>query len=447
MRSLRLVTLISLLSACPAKSNTGPQGGAGGSAAAGGRGGSPGTGGSGGGAAGTGGVSGSGGSAGSGGGRADSGRTPDQAGSIDTPGNAGGTTYVFTSSSTGYGAAATLTSFKLDLATGALTKGPTANGRNNVFYGAFSPDRKYLLTVTEESPAYLSSFSFNAATGALTPINEVSTGAANAEHVAFHPNGQWAAVAHYTGGQVTLHPVMASGMVMAPADTKQAGTGGGSNCHQAVFDSTGGFLFVPCLGPQHIAQFRVTGNALMANTPSTVMVTGAPRHLAFGNGEAHAYAVTEAQATLITLGYDRTGGKLTVAGSPTQAYVTEAGGGSHLVVHPGGKFLFVGSRFDNSILTFSIDAGTGAATKTSSTDESLSYPRDFAVDASGSYLIAGTQPNTMATMAPNRKPNGGGKLVVFKIDPGDGKLTRVGTPADLQTGTGSVWWVGTSTVP
>jgi 6-phosphogluconolactonase len=437
MRRLFLLSLGALLCACPSKTNPGPQGGSGG---AGGRGGSGGSGG-GRGDAGSGGASGSG---GSGGALAD-GRPTDRGATPDTAGT--GTTYVFTSSSTGYGAAATLTAFKLDLASGALTKGPTATGRNNVFYGAFSPDKKVLLTVTEEDPAHLSSFSINAATGALTPINDVTTGAANAEHVAFHPGGQWAAVAHYTGGQVTLHPVMAGGTVMAPADTKQAATGAGSNCHQAVFDSTGGFLFVPCLGPQHVAQFRLMNGTLMANTPATVGVTGAPRHLAFGSGEAHAYAVTEAQATLVTFGYDKAAGKLTAAGSPAPAFVTEAGGGSHVIVHPGGKFLFAGSRFDNAIVTFAIDASSGVASKSSSTDDSLSYPRDFAIDASGSYLIAGTQPNTMATMPANRKPSGGGKLVVFKIDPTDGKLTRVGTPVDLQAGTGSVWWVGALAVP
>ena len=444
MRRLFILSFLPLLLACAAKTSNGSggQGGTGGSAGTGGLGGSIGTGGT----SDTGGRSGNGGAGGAPSG--EDGGAPDRVPAADRPpsvdgASGGGTTYVFTTSSAGYGAPGTITSFKLDLTTGALTKGPTTNGRNNVFYGAFSPDKKYLLTVTEEAPsAHLSSFSVSAASGALAMINDVMTGASNAEHVSVHPSGQWAAVAHYTGGQVTLHAVMANGTVVAPADTKQAGTGAGSECHQAVFDSSGNSLFVPCMVSKLVAQFRLMNSMLMPNMPASVSVAGQIRHLAFGINETFAYGVTEAQATLVTFSYDKVAGLLTTVGSPTQAFVTEAGGGGHVIVHPSGKFLFVSSRFDNNLLTFSINAGTGAATMTSSTSDSLSYPRDFALDPSGAYLIAGTQPNVMA-MVPNKMLDGGGKVVVFRIDQNNGSLTRVGTPTAIESGAGSVWWVGT----
>jgi 6-phosphogluconolactonase len=250
-------------------------------------------------------------------------------------------------------------------------------------------------------------------------------------------------VAHYTGGQVTLHPVQANGTVGAPADTKLAATAGGPNCHQTVFDSSGSSLLVPCLGARLVAQFRLMNNMLMPNTPATVSVSGQIRHLAFGMDELFAYGVTEVEATLVTFTYDKAAGRLATVGSPVPAFVTEAGGGSHVIVHPNGKFLFVSSRFDNKLVTFSINAGTGAATMASNTDDSLSYPRDFALDPSGAYLIAGTQPNSVAAMAPNKKPDGGGKLVVFRIDQNNGSLSRIGTPTTIESGSGSVWWVGT----
>jgi 6-phosphogluconolactonase len=457
LRRLCILSFLPLLFACAANTSngTGGQGGAGGSAGTGGQGGSSSTGGS----SGTGGTGGRSGSGGAGGTLSDdAGGTPDRApgddagGTPDRPpsgdgagtGGASGTTYVFTSSSTGYGAPGRITSLKLDLATGALTKGPTTNSRNNVFYGAFSPDKKYLFTVTEEAPsAHLSSFSVSAGSGALALINDVATGASNAEHVSVHPGGQWAAVAHFTGGQVTLHPVKANGTVGAPADTKLAATASGPNCHQALFDSSGSSLFVSCLGAKLVAQFRLMNNMLIPNTPATVAVGGQIRHLAFGINELFAYGVTEVQATLVTFTYDKAAGRLTTVGSPIPAFVTEAGGGGHVIVHPSGKFLFVSSRFDNKLVTFSIDANTGAATMTSSTDDSLSYPRDFALDPSGAYLIAGTQPNSVAAMIPNKRPDGGGKLVVFRIDRNNGSLSRLNAPTTIESGAGSVWWVGT----
>jgi 6-phosphogluconolactonase len=210
-----------------------------------------------------------------------------------------------------------------------------------------------------------------------------------------------------------------------------------------VFDSSGSWLFVPCLGARLVSQFRLMNNMLMPNTPATVSVGGQIRHLAFGMGELFAYGVTEVEATLVTFSYDKAAGRLTTVGSPVPAFVTEAGGGGHVIVHPSGKFLFVSSRFDNKLVTFSINATTGAAIMASSTDDSLSYPRDFALDPSGVYLIAGTQPNSVAAMAANKRPDGGGKLVVFRIDQNNGSLTRMGTSTAVESGAGSVWWVGT----
>ncbi|HXI54523.1 MAG TPA: beta-propeller fold lactonase family protein [Polyangia bacterium] len=458
MRRLLILSFLPLLFACTTSDGAGGKGGAGGSTGTGGQGGSSSTGGSSGsGGSGSGGLSGSGGAGGApgddGGGTpdrapGDDGGTPDRAPGADRPPDGvvggGGTAYVFTTSSTGYGAPGRITSLKLDLATGALTKGPTTNGRSNVFYGAFSPDKKYLFTVTEEAPsAHLSSFSVNGGSGALALINDVATGASNAEHVAVHPGGQWATVAHYTGGQVTLHPVQANGTVGAPADTKVAATAGAPNCHQTLFDSSGSALLVSCLGARLVAQFRLMNNMLIPNTPATVSVSGQIRHLAFGMDELFAYGVTEVEATLVTFTYDKAAGRLATVGSPIPAFVTEAGGGGHVIVHPSGKFLFVSSRFDNKLVTFSINAGTGAATMSSNTDDSLSYPRDFALDPSGAYLIAGTQPNSVATMAANKRPDGGGKLVVFRIDQNNGSLSRMGTPTTIESGSGSVWWVGT----
>ena len=443
MRRLTILWFLPFLFACAVKTGNGSggQGGAGGSTGIGGLGGSSGT-------------DGAGARSGGGGARGapsdDAGRAPDVAAIADRPNpgdgasSGGGTTYVFTTSSTGYGAPGTVASFKLDLATGALTKGPTISGRTNIFYGAFSPNKEYLFTVTEETPsAHLSSFSVDAGSGALALINDVPTGASNAEHVSVHPDGQWAAVAHFTGGQVTLHTILANGTVVAPSDTKLAAAGNGPNCHQAVFDSSGSSLFVPCLGAELVAQFRLMNNMLMPNTPATISVGGQIRHLAFGMNEVFAYGITEAEATLVTFTYDKVGGRLTTVGAPTQAFVTEAGGGSHVIVHPSGKFLFVSSRFDNSLVTFSINASTGAATMASSTDDSLSYPRDFTLDPSGTYLIAGTQPNDVAAMAPNKRIDGGGMVVVFRIDQNNGTLSRIGTPTTIESGAGSVWWVGT----
>ena len=445
---LLLASAALLLATACGKDSSNPApgtGGTGGSKSGGAGGSKPNTGGSssggagGGGGSSTGGSS-AGGSGGAGGAGEVGGDVASEAGEVSAP----GTSYVFASAGAGYGAASPITSMKLDLATGALTKGTALAGYTAAIYGAVSANKKFAYFVTEQSPATLAAFTIDAATGNLAKLNEVQTAAANGEYIGLHPGGKWLAVAHYSDGKVTVHPIADDGKVAAASDTQMAAAPM-TECHQAIFDKTGANLFVTCkkIGTEIIAQYKFAAGKLTANTPPTIPAPGGVRHLAFSKDEKFAYGITEGDTSVISYSYDKATGKLTQI-EKVQAYINEAAkfGGSHILIHPSGKFLFTASRFDNAILTFAIDATTGKVTKTSQATDGLSFNRNFEIDPSGTYLVAGNQANDGSKIPANKKD--GGDIVVLKIDQTTGALTKVGTPVKIEA---FVWYIGIVNLP
>jgi 6-phosphogluconolactonase len=311
------------------------------------------------------------------------------------------------------GYAPTITTLLLDGQSGILTRGGSVTVAGRPSYLAFSPNTRFLYAIDESSPSRIASFAIDGATGGLTPINAVSTMSNGAAHLAVHPSGSWIVAPHYLSGDVTVHAVRADGGV----DPPMASDHPGAMAHQAVFDSSGKFLFVPLLGSNAVEQYQFAAGTLTRNTPPSVTVPGGPRHLAFAPGEGFAYVVTELSSTIITFRFDRTAGLLSAVETlPTTAAGRE-GATAHLVVHPSGRFLYVSNRTDNSITLFSIDPATGRLQNQGYTRDMISVPRDFTIDPTGRFLLVANQNSA--------------NVVVFSIDPASGALTRQGAPASV----------------
>jgi 6-phosphogluconolactonase len=306
----------------------------------------------------------------------------------------------------------TITTLKLDLGSGTMTRTGTAPAGTVPSYLAFSPSKKYLYAVDEIDTSRVIAFAVDRASGRLREINRAATGGAGAPHLIVDPSGRWIVVAHYDSNSVTVHPVRPDGGVGAAIDTQKPGT----SAHQAVFDASGKFLFVPCLGSNLVAQYRfVNGGHLVPNDPPTVAVAGGPRHMAFDPQERFAYVLSELENAITSFRYDRTTGRLS---DPHRVPTIRSGGKkqetAHVVVHPGGKFLYVSNGNDNSIARFEIDPATGRLSNRGFERGLIRFPRDFTIDPTGRYLIVANRDSA--------------SLLTFRIDESTGKLDRVGRP-------------------
>jgi 6-phosphogluconolactonase len=320
--------------------------------------------------------------------------------------------------------------YAFDGATGSLTEKSRVSMANRTSYLAASPDRKFLFASQGESPGHVFAFAINAQTGALDPINNVSTAgqtaAAGTSHVAVHPSGRWALTAHVASGRVAVLPIGAggrAGQLGPPTDTRIFAVG----AHQIIFDRSGKFVFVPVRDGQMVAQFVMNTEAgtLAPNTPPNVRspAGSGPRHIAFHPTEQFAYVNNESNGTVTAYNHDAANGRLTIIDtvSSVPAGASERGTG-HILVHPTGRFVYASNRFHGSIAAYTVNADTGRLTsvefETGGGD--IRFPRDFALTEDGRHLIVGNEQ--------------GDSMSVFTISPADGKLDKVGTPVPAPSG-------------
>jgi 6-phosphogluconolactonase len=316
----------------------------------------------------------------------------------------------------------TIRLFELNVMTGALTARGTTPAGANPSYLAWTPDRKYLYAVNE-GMGRIVAFSINPATGELTRINDASSGGSGPAHLSVHKSGKWVLSSNYGSGHVAVLPIGANGGVSDPVDRQMPVP---RNAHQILNDISGKFVFVPATGPNVVVQFAFDEamGKLNPNDPATVPggmtgdIASQPRHIAFHPNEKFAYVVNEAGCSVTGFNYNANTGKLNAIETLTALPVPRAGGmsGAHILVHPGGKYLYASMRGHNSIAIFSINENNGRITLVANENGggTVRGPRDFGMDPTGTYLIVG---NTET-----------GTVVVFRINAADGKLMRVGDP-------------------
>jgi 6-phosphogluconolactonase len=331
-------------------------------------------------------------------------------------GTAGGTAIPTTETVYVSGYGSNITVFNFDMKTGTLTKRSSVNGGNSPSYMAFAPSLKFAYAINEADGANskVVAFSIEPQTGKLTQLNSVVTGGDGAPHLAVHPSGKWIVVPHYNSGEVSVVPIDDNGRVGTASTPDKGPNGGCMNAHQAVFDRSGEHLLVPCLGSQYVIQYKFTNGVLSYNDPATVAVAGGPRHLAFDPEQKHAFVLSELDSLITSFKYDAATGKLTDPQS-INSYEQTKGASAHIVVHASGKWLYASNRNENSIGLFTIDANSRPQ-PVSFIKDMIATPRDFSIDPSGQWLIAANQADPQ-------------NVLVFAIDPVDGRLTRMSVVA------------------
>lgn len=308
------------------------------------------------------------------------------------------------------GNSTTIGLFRLDPQTGSLTKAASAAAGQNPSYLALAPGGQYLYAVNEIAESRVLAFRVDPSTGGLTEINRANTGGDGATHLAVHPSGKWVAVAHYNSGHTVVLPVLDNGGVGDPIASSRGPDDSCKNAHQALFDDSGAHLFVPCLGSNYVLQLKLVDGRLEYNDPPTVAVAGGPRHMALHPSQRTAYVLSELESILTSFDYDPRTGRLSNPVSIPSVQQRQ-GASAHVAVHPGGKFLYVSNRAENSVGLFALDA-KGRASPVDFVTEGISTPRDFVLAPNGELLLAANQA-------------GAQDVLVFRIAPADGRLTRL----------------------
>lgn len=327
------------------------------------------------------------------------------------------------------GATGKITVFTVDDATGAWTlKKETAVGGSASFL-AFDPARRRVVATNEDGGGQIRSFTFDPATGALTPVNAQPAGGAGTTHVSLDPTGKWAFAANYTGGTMGVFPIDAAGTLGAAKASRSPG----GMAHWIGTDPAGTRLFCVSLGANVVAQYTLdtTTGQLTDNGTASPPANAGPRHLAFHPNEKWAYVINESAITVTPFDYDKATGKLVAKPATISALPpnTNKNGvsGAEIVVHPSGKAVYASTRGYNAIARFTVGAD-GTLTLAQNAMTGANRPRSFGIDPDGTLLFAGNQDAN--------------EVVGFKIDAA-GVLTPMGKIVDIAGPT----FVGLARIP
>ncbi len=302
---------------------------------------------------------------------------------------------------------------------------------DNPSYIAVSPNQKTVYAVAEKAEATkqgtggdVVSYSFNAATGTLTEINQRFSYGKHPCYVAIDNMGKWLFEGNYTSGSLAVFPVNANGSLDSVSQVIQHSGSGpnkdrqeGPHVHSTVISPDNKYLFVQDLGLDKVFIYRFdnnTGQLTPGKQPFVSTAPGSgPRHLTFHPNGKYAYLVEEMSADVVAYKYKK--GKLkeiqTIHALP--ADFKGALGSADIHVSPDGKFLYCSNRGDaNSITIFKINEKKGSLTVVGHQSTMGKTPRNFTLDPTGNFLLVANQETD--------------NIIIFKVDKATGLLTDTG---------------------
>ena len=322
--------------------------------------------------------------------------------------------------------------FDFDAASGQLKEVGLAAESIDPSFLAVHPNGKFLYAVNETSEfagqksGAVSAFAIDRGTSKLKLLNQVPSGGAGPCHISLDKTGKFVFVANYDGGSVAVFPIREDGSLSSASSLVQH-TGSSVNkerqeaphAHWIGAAPDNRFVLAADLGLDEVLIYRfdAASGKLSPNTPSFVKVApgSGPRHFAFHPNGKFGYVLTEMAATVTAFSYDAANGSL----SPLQIIGTlpmEYSGpieAAELVMHPSGKFLYASNRASiDTITAFAFDPAKGTLKLLDKFSTKGKTPRNFAIDPTGSFLLAANQES--------------GTVVVFRIDPATGALTPTG---------------------
>jgi 6-phosphogluconolactonase len=319
----------------------------------------------------------------------------------------------------------------------------------NPSFLTISPNHRFLYVVSEDPlslgppldhSSYVSAFAIDPTTGKLRLLNTAPASGTSTCYISIDNTGKYIMMANFGSGSVSVVRVKDDGslgeltaFIQNVGSSVDPSIQTGPHPHWIGVSPDNRHVVVSDLGLDRVLIFRFdaeTGRLSPPNPPfATVYPGGGPRHFAFDPAGKFGYQLSEMSGTVDVYAWDPSKGSLTEV-QRAQTVPHDFFGGNHsgeLEIHPSGKFLYESNRRTQSefvrgpesIGVFAIDQKDGTLTAVEQVDSGGIMPRNFKIDPTGAYLLSANQLTN--------------NIVLFKIDPATGRLTRTGTEIKVDT--------------
>jgi len=366
-----------------------------------------------------------------------------EAQAVFAAGEAGATAFVGTYSTGADNHGEGIYKFRVNRETGELTDRKLVSKTPNPTWITIAPSKKFLYAINEVTDfaggnGSVSAFAIDPG-GDLRLLNTVSSAGAGPAHMSLDASGKFAFVANYIGGSVAVLPVHADGSLGDAVDThrdlnmvgpaRPANAPPGSfassghdapHAHMIAADPKNNFVLATDLGQDRLYTYSLDNTSGKLNQRGFLTLLGGPgpRHFAFHPNGRWLYLICEESTQIIFLSYDEKSGAAAIkqihsalpAGFEGTTYASE------IAVSPDGHFVYSANRLHDTISIFAI-GDNGDPKFIGETSTMGDYPRNFAIDESGSWIFVCNQHSDCVTS--------------FRIDRESGKLSFTGKYAGV----------------
>lgn len=327
---------------------------------------------------------------------------------------------------------------RFDARTGQLSVPELAAETRNPSFLAVHPNRRQLYAVGEigdfagQRAGAVSAFAIEPRTGALTLLNQQSSGGQGPCHLSLDAKGKFLLVANYGGGSIASLPLRQDGsLAEAVTVIQHAGSSvnpqrqAGPHAHFITMDPANRFALACDLGLDKVLGYRLdvnSGKLIPNDPPFAVVAPGAgPRQLAFSRDGKFVFVLNELSSSLTAFAYAARRGTLTELQTLSTLPQGFSGNSScaEVEMHPSGKFVYASNRGHDSIAVFAVEKATGRLTLVEHQPTQGKTPRHFAIDPTGRWLLAENQSSN--------------NVVVFEIDKKTGKLRPTGQTVEVSS--------------
>jgi 6-phosphogluconolactonase len=296
--------------------------------------------------------------------------------------------------------------------------------------------RLYAVNAVPDASATVTSYLMDPATGALKEINRVTSAGAGPCYVSLDATGKAAFVANYFGSTIATYHILPDGALSEPAeriDYKDPRFGKRGpvaarqdipHPHSVHLSPDNRFLIVNDLGSDQLSVFSVDAADARLGPPalfSNSRPGSGPRHIAFHPNGLWVYSINEIDSTLDRFIWSTTSapgeahGLLVYTGEHVKTiaanFPAAKNTAAEVAISPDGHFLYASNRGEDTLAVFSIAETDGKLAFLQRISCGGKTPRHFTLspDSGARWLLCGNQDSATVT--------------VFRRDPASGRLT------------------------
>ena len=238
---------------------------------------------------------------------------------------------------------------------------------------------------------------YNRGKGRLEKLDEMLVPYGGPCYISGSADGAFLLMANYSSGSVAVVQLDESGMPERVTDSIlfEVEAPDVSHPHMIMQDPAGKHVYLTDLGLDRIIVYNLDKNngtlTRLTNGVTTLPKSSGPRHFVFNSSGTKMYLINELGSTIMVFDVDENGGLQLSQTLPSAADgFTGRNYCADIHISMDGKYLYGSNRGENTIVVFKIleDGTLSLAGRVSCGSD---WPRNFVIDPSGKFLLAGNQ--------------------------------------------------------